>query len=58
MLECSQNGFGVFLASFAAGVAFCYFALSKLGKLAKKAPKDAPKAPPGSGPRGSGNPEP
>lgn len=55
MLECDQNGFGVFLASFAAGAVACYFLLLKLGKLVKKAPKDAPKVPPGSGPRGDGS---
>lgn len=54
MLECDQNGLGIFLAGFSAGSVFCYFLLLKLGKLAKKAPKDAPKAPPGSGPRGDG----
>lgn len=47
-MECDSNGFGVFLASFAAGAVLCYFALLKAGKLAKKAPKDAPPpAPPG-----------
>jgi len=58
MLECSQNGFGIFLASFAAGAVACYFALLGLGKFAKKAPKEAPQAPANSGPRGSGNPIP
>lgn len=52
------NGFGVFLASFIAGAVAGYFTLSKLGKLVKKPPKEAPKVPVNSAPRGSGNQDP
>lgn len=54
-MDFDASGFGAVFASFAAGFALCYFVLSKAGKLVKKAPKDAPQAPPNSGPRGSGN---